>query len=169
MRRLISIALASFVLLAAMVACGTYTFNPNIPGHIKTVAIPLAKNPRTFKYGAERTLTTALVDEFVRDGTLDITDEGDADSKLTVEIVNYKKEAVGYDVQEIVNKYNLAMVISVTFIDLTTGQVLFQEPNFYDAVQYYALGSQAETEDEALQRLCEDIAVKVVNRTMQGW
>jgi len=169
MRRLVPIALASFVLLAAMVACGPYTFNPNLPGHIKTVAIPLAKNPRTFKYGAERVLTTALVDEFVRDGTLDIADENEADSKLTAEIVNYKKEAVGYDVGESVNKYNLAMVLSVTFIDLTSGQVLFQEPNFYDSVQYYALGPQAETEDDALQRLCEDIATKVVNRTLQGW
>ena len=105
----------------------------------------------------------------MRDGTLDIADEGVADSKLTMEIVNYKKEAKSYDVSETVKEYNLALVLSITFLDLTTGQVLWQEPNFYDSVSYFAVGSQAETEDDALQRLCDDIAQKIVNRTMQGW
>jgi outer membrane lipopolysaccharide assembly protein LptE/RlpB len=167
--RILAAALASAVALAALFACGPYTFNPNLPGHIKSVAIPLFKNPRTFKYGAERILTDAVIDEFVADGTLDVADENVADSKLTVEIVNYKKEALSYDVQEVVKEYNLAVVVSATFTDLTTNQVLWQEPQMYESVSYYAIGAQAETEDEALERLAEELARKLVNRTMQGW
>ena len=169
MRRLVAWGCAAAVLGGALGGCGNYTFNPNLPTHIKTLALPLVKNPRTYKYGAERTLTDSLVNEFVHDGTLDVTDEDAADAKLAAEIVSYKKEAQAYDVHETVSKYNLAMVLSITFFDLTTGQVLWQEPSFYDAVTYYATGPNAETEDEALQRLCDDIAQKVVNRTMQGW
>jgi hypothetical protein len=167
--KILPAAVAAAVAAAALLSCGPYTFNPNLPGHIKSVAVPLFKNPRTFKYGAERILTDAVIDEFVADGTLDLADENVADSKLTVEIVNYKKEALSYDVQEVVKEYNLAVVISATFTDLTTNQVLWQEPSMYESVAYYALGSGAETEDEALQRLAEELARKLVNRTLQGW
>jgi len=169
MKRSLAAALALAFAAVVLLDCGNYTFNPNLPTHIKTVAIPLFKNPRTFKYGAERVLTDAVINEFVSDGTLDVTDESTADAKLAVEIVNYKKEALSYDAKESVKEYNLAVVVSVTFLDLTTGQVLWQEPSLYEAVPYYAVGSQAETEDEALQRLAEELARKIVNRTLQGW
>lgn len=154
---------------AAAISCGPYTFNPNLPGYIKSVAVPLFKNPRTFKYGAERVLTDAVIDEFVADGSLDVAGEDVADSKLQVEIVNYKKEALSYDVQEVVKEYNLAVVVSVTFTDLINNQVLWQEPSMYESVSYYAIGANAETEDDALERLAEELARKIVNRTLQGW
>lgn len=158
-----------FVVTAQFIACGHYTFNPNLPSRIKTIAIPLFKNPRTFKYGAERVLTDATIDEFVADGTLDVVDETEADAKLAVEIVSYKKEPLSYDVHETVKEYNLAIVVAATFTDLTTGQVLWQEPSLYESVTYYAVGSRAETEDEALARLAAELARKLVTRTMQGW
>jgi outer membrane lipopolysaccharide assembly protein LptE/RlpB len=167
MRKFCAAALA--VAVGAGLSCGNYTFNPNVPGYIKSIAIPLFKNPRTFKYGAERVLTDAVIDEFVADGTLEVADESVADSKLQVEIVNYKKEALSYDVQEVVKEYNLAIVVSATFTDLINNQVLWQEPSMYEAVTYYAIGPNAETEDDALDRLAEELARKIVNRTLQGW
>jgi outer membrane lipopolysaccharide assembly protein LptE/RlpB len=169
MRKFALTGLAAAVALAALLGCGPYTFNPNLPGHIKSVAVPLFKNPRTFKYGIERIMTDAVIDEFVADGSLDVASEEVADSKLTVEIINYKKEPLSYDVQEVVKEYNLALVVSATFTDLTTNQVLWQEPRLYDSVAYYAIGTRAETEDEALERLAEDLARKIVSRTLQGW
>jgi hypothetical protein len=169
MRKVNATALALAIAAAAVLSCGPYTFNPNVPGYIKSVAIPLFKNPRTFKYGAERVLTDAVIDEFVADGTLDVAGEDVADSKLQVEIVNYKKEALSYDVQEVVKEYNLAIVVSGTFTDLINNQVLWQEPSMYESVSYYAIGPNAETEDDALDRLAEELARKIVNRTLQGW
>lgn len=170
MKRNLSLsALAATLVVASLFSCGPYTFNPNLPGHIKSVAIPIFKNPRTFKYGIERKITTALVDAFVRDGTLDVANEDEADAKLAGEIISYKKEALSYDVSESVKEYNLVVVVSVSFIDLTTGQVLYQDPNVYQAVSYYAVGPKSETEDEALERLAEELARKIVNRTLQGW
>ena len=169
MRKVKATALVLAAAFAAAISCGPYTFNPNLPGYIKSVTVPLFKNPRTFKYGAERVLTDAVIDEFVADGSLDVAGEDAADSKLQVEIVNYKKEALSYDVQEVVKEYNLAIVVSVTFTDLINNQVLWQEPSMYESVSYYAIGANAETEDDALERLSEELARKIVNRTLQGW
>ncbi len=167
----------TLVLIVAALAvlgssCGPYTFTPNLPGYIKTIAIPLFKNPRTFKYGAEQVLTDAVIDEFIADGTLDVVDEYDADAKLTAEIVSYRKEALSYDVHELVQEYNLAVVVSITFQDLRSGEVLWQEKSMYESVSYFTVETgrgPAETEDEALDRLAEELAKKIVNRTMQGW
>jgi hypothetical protein len=168
--RLFLLVTAAFALLGN--SCGPYTFTPNLPGYIKTVAIPLFKNPRTFKYGAERVITDAVIDEFIADGTLDVIDEYDADSKLTGEIVSYKKEALSYDVHELVYEYNLAIVVSVTFQDVRSGEVIWREKSMYESVSYFTVETSegpAETEDEALERLAEELAQKIVNRTMQGW
>ena len=147
MRKVNATALALAIAAAAVLSCGPYTF----------------------KYGAERVLTDSVIDEFVADGTLDVAGEDVADSKLQVEIVNYKKEALSYDVQEVVKEYNLAIVVSGTFTDLINNQVLWQEPSMYESVSYYAIGPNAETEDDALDRLAEELARKIVNRTLQGW
>lgn len=166
----------SLFIAAALVvfgtSCGPYTFTPNLPGYIKTVAIPLFKNPRTFKYGAERVISDAVIDEFIADGTLDVVDEYDADSKLIGEIVSYKKEALSYDVHELVQEYTLAVVVSITFRDTRSGEVIWQEKSMYESVSYFTVETSAgpaETEDEALERLAEELAQKIVNRTMQGW
>lgn len=168
--RLLLLMTAAVVLLTA--SCGPYTFTPNLPGYIKTVAIPLFKNPRTFKYGAERVITDAVIDEFIADGTLDVVDEYDADSKLIGEIVSYKKEALSYDVHELVQEYNLAVVVSITFQDARSSEVIWQEKSMYESVSYFTVETgkgPAETEDEALERLAEELANEIVNRTMQGW
>jgi hypothetical protein len=117
-------------------------------------------------------ITDAVIDEFIADGTLDVVDEYDADSKLIGEIVSYKKEALSYDVHELVQEYNLAIVVSITFQDARSGEVIWQEKSMYEAVSYFTVETskgQAETEDEALERLAEELARKIVNRTMQGW
>jgi hypothetical protein len=101
-----------------------------------------------------------------------VIDEYDADSKLIGEIVSYKKEALSYDVHELVHEYNLAIVVSVTFRDARSGEVIWREKSMYESVSYFTVETsegRAETEDEALERLAEELAQKIVNRTMQGW
>jgi len=153
-------------------ACGPYTFNPSLPGHIKTVSIPIFKNPRTFKYGAEKTITDAVIDAFIDDGTLDVVEEGTADSKLVGEIVSYRKEAMRYDVNELIQEYNLAIILSLTYRDMTSGEIIWQEKSMYSSITYYPIETSAgpaETEDEALDRLAEETAEKIVTRTLQNW
>jgi len=159
-------------IFAFITACGPYTFNPSLPGHIKTVSIPIFKNPRTFKYGAEKVITDAVIDAFIDDGTVDVVEEGTADSKLVGEIVSYRKEAMRYDVNELIQEYNLAIVLSLTYRDMTSGEIIWQEKSMYSSITYYPIETSAgpaETEDEALDRLAEETAEKIVTRTLQNW
>ena len=61
--------------------CGYYSLKGSLPPHLKTVAIPLMEN-KTAEFGITETLTDAVTDEFVRDGSLKITDRSSADVLL---------------------------------------------------------------------------------------
>lgn len=166
------ILIAAVAIFGFGTGCGPYTFNPSLPGHIKTVSIPIFKNPRTFKYGAEKTITDAVIDAFIDDGTLDVVEEGTADSKLVGEIVSYRREAMRYDVNELIQEYNLAIILSLTYRDMTSGEIIWQEKSLYSSITYYPIETSAgpaETEDEALDRLAEETAEKIVTRTLQNW
>ena len=60
------------VLLAILLAggCG-YSLRGNLPGHIRTVAVPVFAN-KTQHPAVENTLTSAVVDAFVTSGRLKV-------------------------------------------------------------------------------------------------
>jgi hypothetical protein len=147
-----------------------YTFTPNLPPGIKSVAIPIFEN-NTLNYGLETLVTSKVVDEFVTDGNLRVKDVRKADSILHGTITNYVQEAASYTVGEAIQKYRLTMTVAISFEDRVSGEILWSEPNLTYSVTYFPTVSQgnAETEQDAQQRLAEDIAKEIVRRTIEGW
>jgi hypothetical protein len=152
-----------------------------LPEHIKTVAVPTFVN-KTPIYGMESKLTDAVVEEFLRDGHLSIAKKEEADALLIGEIVTYVLEPLSYDVNEVVEQYKLWVVVNLSFRDLTTGEVLWEEKResihgnlvggIEGDVRYYVTpqaGSNVETEDEAQDRLVVELADHIVLRTVYGW
>lgn len=147
-----------------------YTFTPNLPPGIKSVAIPIFEN-NTLNYGLETLVTTKTVDEFVKDGNLRVKDVRKADSILHGTVVNYWQEAASYTVGEAIQKYRLTMTVAISFEDRVSGEILWSEPNLTYSVTYFPTASQGntETEQQAQERLAEDIAQEIVRRTIEGW
>ena len=164
MRRTIATSVALAATVAALLSCEAHASNRYFPTRIKSVAVVVI--PGTIEPDFARTLERALEDEFAAEGTLEVASPDAADSKLTLKIVGYKKQPVKYGVDKIVNEYNLALTLEVTFTDLAADQVLVQVPNVYESVSYAAVGRNAETEYEAFQRLAEKIAPRIVKDTI---
>ena len=69
-----------FATLVAIVAGCGYGFSSSVlPGHIKTVAIPLMEN-RSVRGGLDAALTDSLVEAFIRNHTLSVVPEKNADA-----------------------------------------------------------------------------------------
>jgi hypothetical protein len=158
-----------------------YTPVEILPQHIKRIAVPTFIN-RTARYGIESKLTDAVIEEFIRDGHLSIAKKEQADAILTGEIVTYVLEPLSYDAHEVVEQYKLWVVVNLTFKDLTTGEVLWEEKResidgnliggIEGDVRYYVTpraGRTVETEEEAQDRLVIDLADRIVRRTVYGW
>jgi len=152
-----------------------------LPKHIKTIAVPTFIN-RTAHYGIESKLTDSVIEEFIRDGHLSIAKKEDAHALLTGEIVTYVLEPLSYDATEVVEQYKLWVIVNLSFRDLTTGEVLWEEKResvggnlvggIEGDVRYYVTpraGRTVETEEEAQERLVVELADHIVRRTVYGW
>ena len=73
-----------FVLgLIILTSCGPYSFTgSSIPGHIKTIAIPLFED-RTSEFEIKEKLTDYIIDEVTRDNTLKIANENQTLASVT--------------------------------------------------------------------------------------
>jgi hypothetical protein len=162
------IMLAVSVVLS--VACQHYTFTPNLPAYIKKINVPIFKN-NTFKYGLESELTRIVTDQFISDGHLEIVNEAAADAILYGTINNYKLEPIAFDTNEVVTQYKLTMSVELDFEDKISKEMLWKEPNIYEYVNYFPLGSGGapETEQDAFERLADVLSKDIVRRTVEGW
>ncbi len=166
----ITLSSVLFLLAGFLASCG-YTPAPILPDHIKTMAVNTFKNA-TIEYGIEEKLTLAVSDEFLRDGRLDIAGQQQADALLTGEITQYVLEPVSYDEQDIIEEYKVYIIVDLVFKDLTTDTVLWEERAMEGSVNYFVsskAGELVETEDEAQDRLVDDLALDIVRRTIEGW
>lgn len=148
-----------------------YTPAPQIlPAHIKSIAIrPFANN--TSQYGLEEKLMLKVVDEFVTDGRLIISnDENEADGILAGEINRYILQPLDYDENLVTKQYKLWILLSVHFVDKKQNVTLWTEPNmegieiFYDVTQ-----TGGQTEEEIREIIWENVSRDILKRTFEGF
>lgn len=166
----IKLGLALLLVWVWISGCG-YTPAPILPQHIKNIAISPFAN-KTIHYGMEEKLTNAATNEFLRDGRLNIAKEQQADAVLSGEITQYVLEPVSYDEQDVIQQYKLWITIDLVFKDLTTKTVLWEHQGMKGSVNYFvssSAGELVETEDEAQDRLVDDLAIDIIRRTIEGW
>jgi hypothetical protein len=145
--------------------CCTYTFSTLLPGHIKTVSIPILDN-ETIEYGLEEQLTEELVEEFVRDNHLNVVGAGEGDSILEGAIADYRRSAYSYDQQEQVIQYQVEIWADMAFRDVARDEVIWEEQRIRGWGTYFAA---TETEEDGAERAIEELARDILRRTVEGW
>ncbi len=141
----------------------------------KTIAVPMFRNSippeniLTYVAGLESHLTQAVLDDFVTDGNLKITDIDKADLILRGEIAGYEQEPFRFNHFEQVDEYRLFIVLRLTLEDRKTGQVIWKEDNFSGDTQYFINGPRAIQEEQAAEKAILDMANKIVNRVVEDW
>lgn len=135
-------------LLLVLVACSLpgcgYSFRGNLPGHIKTVAVPMFKN-RTLAAGLENTITSAVISAFSSGGRLQVVPVEQADSVLEGEIVGYQVDGAGFDRNANVQAYHLRVVLNVAFRDLRQNKVLWRENGLTHTSDFQVQGQVSDT------------------------
>ena len=157
--RLLLVAVAMVVLGA----CG-YSLRGNLPGHIKTVAVPVFKN-RTSEPGVENMLTGAVVEAFSTNGRLTVVNAERADSILEGEVIGYQVVSVAYDPRANVQQYRLVVTMNLRFRDVKRDEVLFEQQNLQERSDFRTLGVVAQTisrEETALRAAATEIARAIV-------
>jgi len=156
----------SLLVLAALIlgGCG-YSLRGSLPGHIKTVAVPVFKN-RTSEPGVETMLTGAVVDAFSTNGRLTVVGAEKADSILEGEVIGYQVLSIAYDPKANVQQYRLVVTMNLRFRDVKRDEMIFEQQNLQERSDFRTLGVVAQTisrEETALRAAATDIARAIVS------
>jgi len=125
------------------------------------IAIPIFSN-QTFKYGLEETLTSSVIEEFMSDGRLQVVGEKEADVIINGEIVRYLKETPS-KVTTTLEENRIRIEVLVTFVSKKEKKTL-KERKIEEVLAYSSSEAGGiQTEDEAVEEACKEIAEKLID------
>lgn len=167
--------------LLALAGCG-YSNQSLLPEHIKTVYVPPVKNAidlsveisdrdrfRTYRPGLEVDLTNSIINRFIFDGNLKIAREAGADAIVNAKLIDFRRDPLRYSDNDDVQEYRLSIVVEVEVRDVRNNKVIWRDNHLTGDSTFLLSGSRAISEDQAAAKAVEDVARRVVERTLEVW
>lgn len=168
-------------LSAVIIGCG-YSTRSLLPSRFKTICVDNFKNKidigrevteasryTLYRPGLENDVTNAIVDRFVFDGNLKIATKEKADLILKGDVVDYKQEALRYDSADNVEEYRIKITVNIELLDVATNEAWWTEKGYIGEETYKTAGRFAVSEDTAREGAIEDLARRIVERTVENW
>ncbi|MDD6173599.1 MAG: LPS assembly lipoprotein LptE [Elusimicrobiaceae bacterium] len=171
MKKYLIFLLALFAIGCAEVDNQIY-YSPNaqiMPQHITKIHVRPFIN-RTEVFALEDRLTIEVVDEFLRNGSYNITNEAQANGVLAGEILRYLLVPVQYDTRLVPTVYRMEVLLKVRFIDKDTQKTVWEEPALQQIYTYSASTLPGGmTEEQAREQLWKNFSKMIVKRTVEGF
>ena len=169
-------AIFSIITLLA-VGCG-YSTHSVLPASYKTIHVLPFKNKVSYSttqsYNSyvpllEVKVHNSIVDRYLFDGNLKISEEEDANLVLKGELVSFERNVLREDVNNNVQEYRIHVIIAMTLWDTENKEVIWSEPSFAGEATYFLTGPQTISESAAVDEAVADLARRVVERTIEDW
>lgn len=140
-----------------------------LPAHIRRIAVRNIVN-RTDQVGIEDKLVLGIRDEFLRSGEYQIVPESSADGVVVVTVRRYIRVPMEWDSVLAPTSYKLRVLVDLEFVDRAANRILWIEPNI-EGILYYRRETEngGITEEEARERIWDDLARGIVRRTIEGF
>ncbi len=168
------------VCLLALTGCG-YSSQSLLPSTVKSVHVAPVVNAinlsaeisdqdqfRVYRPGLEVDLTNAIINRFIFDGNLKVASKPKADSVVEARLVRYSREALRYTEADDVQEYRLSVELDVVVRTQADDIVLWKQ-NVIGDTTFFLSGARAASEDEAVAKAVEDVARRVVEKTIEIW
>ncbi len=130
------------------------------------------KNPyRLYRAGMETKITDAVINRFLLDGYLKVVSAKEqTDLVLKGELISYEKQPLRYnEATKDVEEYRANIIVNMALTDIKKDKVLWTEDGFVGYTEFALVGPQAISEDAAIKDAVDDLARRVVERTVEDW
>ncbi len=149
--------------------CCLYSFTgASVPQHLKTIAIPIAEDRSgSGEPGLKELLTDQLVQKFINDNTLQVTEKVNADALLECVILPLSDAPVVVAAGENVEARRITLNVQVTYKDLVKRKTIFDKKfsNYGD----YKSGGDISQRRDAIQTAVDKITEDILLDTVSGW
>jgi Lipopolysaccharide-assembly len=157
-------------LLGIFNGCGVYSFTgSSVPPHLKTIAIPIAEDKSgSGEPGLRESLTNSLVQDFIDDNSLQVSNKNEANSLLDCTITSLSDAPNIVSAGEQVTSRLITIKVSAVFKDLVKHKTVF-EKTFSESSSYPSSSTNPTDRqnaiNDAISKLSDDILLDVVS----GW
>lgn len=162
MTRRLALLLLFLILLAG--GCIRYSFSGStLPGHIRSVSIPIFDN-RTPRAGLEDRLRETVYSAFSSMNVAEIRKSA-GDAELSVVLTAYRNDPYEFDAAGAVKTYRTVIQADVRFQDRRENKTLYE--GSLSAAGDYSHAS--ETEEAGTAKALRSLSEMIVNNTLSGW
>lgn len=167
MRRSWSIIVAAAILAIAP-ACGSYSTKGRSAGDIKRIAIPNLAN-ETAEPDIEIQITENLRAGLIKDNTLKVVAETEADAILEATVVEYRNLPYTFNTELQADQYRLVIALLASLFNPKDNTYLWKDRRIAAQSDYYLETQTERTYDRALEEVYKDIVEGILNATAQEW
>ena len=186
----LSLTIVCFLLASVLIGCG-YTTRSMLSGKYSTIYITpflnkvditqesySASKYRIYRPMLETNITKRVINRYLFDGNLKPVKEEKADLLLKGELVEYRKDPLTYTSDgNDVTEYRINIYVNLSLWDTKENKLVWQESNFNGNYSYFVRTDTinpgqnviAVSEDTAVTNAIEDLARRIVERTVEQW
>lgn len=163
--------------MVSFAGCG-YTSRSTLPKTIKTIHVELFKNEIGYATEGKRPIylpllevkvRNAIVDRFLFDGNLKIAEAERADLILKGNLKSYERTPLRYTDDGDVQEYRVHITVSLECRSTKTEEASWTEAGFVGEATYFVTGALAKSEESAVDAAIQDLARRIVERTVEDW
>jgi hypothetical protein len=163
------------VLIFAMAGCG-YTTGSLLPSKFRSIYVENFKNSTSFKSEniqyvplLEVRTRDAVVNRFMFDGNLRIGKAATSDMVLQGELKGLERHELRLTENQDVQEFRINVYVDLTLWDPVEDKIIWSESNFAGEATYFVTGPQAKPESAAIEDALNDLARRIVERTLEDW
>lgn len=159
------------VLLLLILGC-SYSLRMNQYPHLRNVTVMQFEN-NTVEIHLAETLRDDLVAAFQRDGRLRITYD-EPDSIVEGEIIDYKDEVYGYDMEQNIEEYRVTITFAISFTDLVRNEVIWESSSLSLSERYFPASDDHEsvrfkTVEAAETAIFDELFKRIIRNSLEAW
>jgi outer membrane lipopolysaccharide assembly protein LptE/RlpB len=175
------IYLSILALIFLTSGCG-YTTRSLLPSNYRTIKIENFANDirvaaeqsnmrmyRGYRPGMEIELTRTVINKFLVDGSVKVVKESSADIVLKGALIDFKRDALRYDSNDNVEEYRIKLIVNMELMDTKTGNTVWKENGFAGETTYTTSGALTKSESAAVDAAVDDLARRIMERTVEAW
>jgi Lipopolysaccharide-assembly len=123
----------------------------------------------SYRPGMENEITRAVIDAFIFDRQLEVYSKDNAVLLLKGSLIDFRQFPLSYNDDDNVDEFRMEIYVDLELYDNRTNTLVWAENRFMGTTSYAISGPNRKTDAQAVKDAVNDIAKRILERTVETW